>query len=149
MASLWMPVVITNLFPQKSTMLLLCKIYSMSNRTLKKNCLIDNKPIPLHVSPLMVRNKQDSLKKDHNGFKLAQGGLQLMLQCKKDVYLDTQYVLNYPSINLITNSLVKLGPAALIYKIDISCAFRQFFRGVATLYGLQCNSMIFLICLII
>ena len=33
--------------------------------------------------------------------------------------------MNYPSIDLITDSLVKLGPAALIYKIDISRAFRQ------------------------
>ena len=44
---------------------------------------------------------------------------------QKDVYLGTQYVLNYPSINFITSSLVKLGPAALIYKVDISRAFRQ------------------------
>ena len=33
--------------------------------------------------------------------------------------------MNYPSIDLITDSLVKLGPTALIYKIDISRAFRQ------------------------
>ena len=44
---------------------------------------------------------------------------------QKDVYLGTQNFLNYPSIDLITDSLVKLGPAALIYKIDISRAFRQ------------------------
>ena len=44
---------------------------------------------------------------------------------QKDVYLGTQYVLNYSSIDLITSSLVKLGPAALIYKVDISHALRQ------------------------
>ena len=33
-------------------------------------------------------------------------------------------MLNYPSIDSITGSLVKLGPAALIYKVDISRAFR-------------------------
>ena len=39
---------------------------------------------------------------------------------QKDVYL-----LNYPSIDLITDSLVKLGPVALIYEIDISREFKQ------------------------
>ena len=33
--------------------------------------------------------------------------------------------MNYPSIESITSSLSKLGPAALIYKVDISCAYRQ------------------------
>ena len=51
-----------------------------------------DKPISLHVSPLMVRDKQDSMKK-----RTIMG----------------------------TNSLIKLGPAALIYKVDISRAFRQ------------------------
>ena len=43
---------------------------------------------------------------------------------KKDVYLDTIYSLHYPSIDNITEALVKLGPAAQLYKIDISLAFR-------------------------
>ena len=38
----------------------------------------------------------------------------------KDIYLGTQYVLNYPSIDVITNALCKLGPAAKIYEVDIS-----------------------------
>ena len=44
---------------------------------------------------------------------------------KKDVYLDTVYSLHYPSIDNITEALVKLGPAAQLYKIDISRAFRH------------------------
>ena len=44
---------------------------------------------------------------------------------QKDIYLGTQYVLNYPSIDLIISSLCNLGPAAKIYKVDISRAFRQ------------------------
>ena len=44
---------------------------------------------------------------------------------QEDIYLGTHYVLNYPSIDSIMDALVKLGPAALIYKIDISRAFRQ------------------------
>ena len=43
----------------------------------------------------------------------------------KDTYLGTDYTLTYPSIDHITESLVKLSPAAQIYKIDISRAFHQ------------------------
>ena len=52
-------------------------------------------------------------------------GAAVNASVQKDVYLGTQYVLNYPSMDSITSSLVKLCPAALIYKVDISCAFRQ------------------------
>ena len=44
---------------------------------------------------------------------------------QKDIYLGTQYALNYPCIDSITDALCKLGPATKIYKIDISRAFRQ------------------------
>ena len=43
----------------------------------------------------------------------------------KNVYLDTIYSLHYPSIDNITEELVKLGPAAQLYKVDISHAFRH------------------------
>ena len=83
------------------------------------------KPMSLHVSPLMVRDKQDSMKKrtimDLSWPKEASVNASVL----KDVYLGTQYALTYPSIDSIVNSLVKLGPAALIYKVDISRAFRQ------------------------
>ena len=62
---------IVNLFPQKLTMLRLCKnvqhVQSYIEEELEFNAILgpfDNKPIPLHVSPLMVRDKQDSLKKE-------------------------------------------------------------------------------------
>ena len=42
-----------------------------------------------------------------------------------DIYLDTEYLLKYPLLDQITNDLKKLGPAAMIYKIDVSRAFRQ------------------------
>ena len=44
---------------------------------------------------------------------------------KKDICLDTIYSLHYRSIDNITEALVKLGPAAQLYKIDISRAFRH------------------------
>ena len=43
-------------------------------------------------------------------------------KCK---YLDTYFTLQYPSIDDITNKLKDLGPGALLYKVDISRAFRQ------------------------
>ena len=83
------------------------------------------KPISLHVSPLMVRDKQDSMKKRTIMDLSWPKGASVNAAVQKDIYLGTQYMLTYPSIDSITNSLVKLGPAALIYKVDISRAFRQ------------------------
>ena len=42
-----------------------------------------------------------------------------------NVYLDAAFKLQYPSIDAITQHLVQLGNKALIYKIDLSRAFRQ------------------------
>ena len=83
------------------------------------------KPISLHVSPLMVRDKQESFKTMTIMDLSWPKGASVNASVQKDVYLGTQYVLNYLSIDSITSSLVKLGPAALIYKVDISRAFRQ------------------------
>ena len=52
-------------------------------------------------------------------------GLSINNGVDKDTYLSTSYLLNYPSIDNITASLCKLGPAAQLFKIDISRAFRQ------------------------
>ena len=52
-------------------------------------------------------------------------GLSVNHGVSKDIYLDNEFILKYPSVDQITSSLRKLGPAAMIYKIDISRAFRQ------------------------
>ena len=52
-------------------------------------------------------------------------GLSVNNGVDKDKYLDTPYTLNYPSVDNITASLCNLGPAAQLFKIDISRAFRQ------------------------
>ena len=44
---------------------------------------------------------------------------------QKNVYLGSHFILKYPSLDDITRELRKLGPGALIYKIDISRAFRH------------------------
>ena len=84
-----------------------------------------NKPIPLHVSPLMVRNKQNSSNKRTIMDLSWPHGASVNDVVLKDSYLQTTYELCYPSIDLITDSLRKLGPSAQIYKVDISRVFRQ------------------------
>ena len=85
----------------------------------------DKKPIHLHTSPLMVRDKQDSDSKRTIMDLSWPEGHSVNFGVAKDVYLGTEFILKYPSIDSITSSLKKLGPAAMIYKIDISRAFRQ------------------------
>ena len=82
-------------------------------------------PCDLHVSPLMTRAKQDSDKKRTIMDLSWPHNLSVNAGVKKNVYLDTIYELHYPSIDNITDSLVKLGPAAQLYKVDISRAFRH------------------------
>ena len=85
----------------------------------------DSKPIRMHVSPLLVRDKQNSNSKrtimDLSWPKVA----SVNDGVKKDVYLGTEYDLRYPSVDTITNSLKILGTSAQMYKIDISRAFRH------------------------
>ena len=85
----------------------------------------DTIPCDLHVSPLMTRAKQDSDKKRTIMDLSWPQNLSVNAGVKKNVYLDTIYDLHYPSIANITDSLVKLGPAAQLYKVDISRAFRH------------------------
>ena len=82
-------------------------------------------PFPIHISPLMTRDKQDSLQKRTIMDLSWPKGLSVNNGVDKDKYLDTTYTLNYPSVDNITASLCKLGPAAQLFKIDISRAFRQ------------------------
>ena len=44
---------------------------------------------------------------------------------ERDQYLVFYFTLHYPSLNHITDALNNLGPQALLYKIDISRAFRR------------------------
>ena len=82
-------------------------------------------PFLIHVSPLMTRDKQESLQKKTIMDLSWPKGLSVNSGVDKEKYLDTPYTLTYPSVDYITASLCKLGPAAQIFKIDISRAFRQ------------------------
>ena len=85
----------------------------------------DSKPIDMHISPLLVRDKQNSTSKRTIMDQSWPKGASVNNGVAKDIYLGTTYALNYPSVDSITNSLRNLGPSAQIYKIDISRAFRQ------------------------
>ena len=43
----------------------------------------------------------------------------------KDMFLDSHILLNYPSLDNIIKKVIQLSPGSLIYKVDISRAFRQ------------------------
>ena len=60
--------------------------------------------------------------------------------------MDTPYTLNYPSVDNITASLCKLGPAAQLFKIDISRAFRQIkvYPGAIDLLGIKFDDQYFI-----
>ena len=49
------------------------------------------------------------------------------------------FALTYPSVDQIVNRILQLGPGSLIYKIDISRAFRQLkvYPGDIDLLGLK------------
>ena len=43
---------------------------------------------------------------------------------QKDTYLGSSFVLNYLSVDEIVKKIIELGPGSLLYKVDISLAFR-------------------------
>ena len=69
------------------------------------------KPFPMYISPLMVRDKPKGCSVNHG--------------VSKNTYLDTYFTLHYLSLDHITQAIYDLGPHALLYKIDISRAFRH------------------------
>ena len=78
-----------------------------------------------HVSPFMSRNKIDS---DNRRIIID---LSWPLQnsvnyfTPSNIYMDTIYKLQYPIVDNITDTLKSLGPDAVLFKIDLSRAFKQ------------------------
>ena len=67
----------------------------------------------------------------------------------KDHYPGTPFLLTLPSIDVITQKVKKLGKGSLLYKIDISRAFRhiKIDPGDYNLLGLKLDSYFFDSCL--
>ena len=59
----------------------------------------------MHISPLLVRDKQNSSAKRTIMDLSWPKGASVNNGVAKNVYLSTHYVLKFPSVNLITNSL--------------------------------------------
>ena len=84
-----------------------------------------SKPINLHVSPFMTRDKPDSQRCLTIVDLSWPCGASVNAGVQKDTYLNSKFALTYPSVDQIVNRILQLGPSSLIYKIDISRAFRQ------------------------
>ena len=77
----------------------------------------------MQVSPLMTRDKQNSTN-CHTIMDLSwPNGFSVNDAIHK--YVDSYFTLPYPSINHILEQVKNIGPGALLYKVDISRAFRH------------------------
>ena len=85
----------------------------------------DHKPIQMPVSPFMTREKQDSEVKQTIVDLSWPKGQSVNIGVSKDVYLGSELILNYPSVDDIVHRLTELGPGSLLFKIDISRAFHH------------------------
>ena len=82
------------------------------------------KPFHMHISPLMVRDKQHSRKKKHTSMDLSYLKVS-SVNCRvaKNKYLDTNFTLHDPSVHHIAQALCDIGQKTLLIKLDISRAF--------------------------
>ena len=103
-------------------------------------------PLSFHISPLMTRDKQDSVKKRTIMDLSWPKGQSVNDGVSKERYLGTAYTLHYPSVDNITAALHRLGHGAKLFKIDISRAFRHLSVDPADidLLGLQVDQRHFL-----
>ena len=102
--------------------------------------LFQNKPINMHISPMMTREKQ-GLDNRRTIVDLSwPHGCSINDGVHKNRYLDSYYYLSYPTIDNIVDRLKKLGPGALLYKVDIIRAFRHLDPGDLDLLGLKPES---------
>ena len=116
---------------------------------LKHNALLGpfvRKPISLHVSPFMTCEKADSSVRRTIVDLSWPKGFSVNHAVSKQTYLGTTFMLNYPSVDNIIETLRKLGPSSLIYKIDISRAFRhiRIDPGDINLLGLKHNDLYYI-----
>ena len=79
----------------------------------------------LHVSPFMTRDKSSSINRRVIIDLSWPLGHSVNSGVGGDCYLGTEFVLTYPSIDNITNEVLKLGKGCEIFKIDISRVFRH------------------------
>ena len=82
-------------------------------------------PFHCHVSPFLTREKPNSTNRRVILDLSFPPGNSVNAGVSKDKYLGSYFELKYPLVDHIVESLKQLGPTALLYKIDISRAFRH------------------------
>ena len=85
----------------------------------------DSPPFNLQISPFMTRVKAGSDNRRTIIDLSWPKGLSVMMVLVIQFIFNTEFELKYPSIDLIVSSLNALGPAAKIFKVDISRSFRH------------------------
>ena len=79
----------------------------------------------LHVSPFMTREKPNAPhRRDIIDLSFPKGQ-SVNAGIGRDRYLGTPFLLKLPTIDTITNQIKALGKGCMLYKIDISRAFRH------------------------
>ena len=79
----------------------------------------------MHISPLITREKLGSDNQRTIVDLSWPHGSSVNHGVAKNKYLQAYYHLSYPSVDHIVDHLKRLGPGALIYKVDISRALRH------------------------
>ena len=79
----------------------------------------------LHVSPFLTREKAGANSRRVIVDLSYPHGASVNAGVDPESYLGSEFLLTLPSIDYITNKVVQLGKGSLIYKIDISRAFRH------------------------
>ena len=83
-------------------------------------------PVPdLHVSPFLTCEKPGATNRRVIVDLSYPHGASVNSGVDPDMYLGLEFLLTLPSIDYITNKVLELGKGSLIYKIDISRAFRH------------------------
>ena len=83
-------------------------------------------PIPGgHCSPFMTRSKPNSDRRRVIVDLSWPVGESVNAGIDKNMYLGSQFDLNFPSVDHITEEAKRIGRGALLYKVDVSRAFRH------------------------
>ena len=83
----------------------------------------DEKPCALHISPFMTRDKAQSEHR-RTTIDLSWPKVQAVSDgVNKSIYLGSQFEMHYSTVDKIVKQLNAIGPAANIFKVDISRAF--------------------------
>ena len=79
----------------------------------------------MHVSPFMTKDKAGSNTRRTIIDLSWPKGASVNDGVLKDSYLGTDFQMHYPSVDTIIQQVIETGPAARIFKVDISRAFRH------------------------